>query len=229
MAKTYIDIVNVVLRDINEVPLTTGNFDTARGLQAFVKEAINRALMDIVNYNDEWPWLTNVAISSGSSPHTNSFTTVADTAQYAIDATAGIVDYDTITILDTSDPDNKPKHLDYVEYDQVVKALDVGTRIPEMVYDTPDNDFIGLYPTPDDAYTVSYISWKDPVLLNNQADEIPFEERFYSVLTARARYYTWMFRGNAQLASFSLNEFDEGIKRMFKIQMLPAAPKMRAV
>ena len=227
MATTYIDIVNVVLRDINEVPLTTGNFTTARGLQAFVKEAINRSLIDIVNYNDEWPWLTNTAITPTDSPHSNTFVTVKDQAQYAIDASATIVDFDTIRI---KDPDaDFPLLLEHASYDQVIAALNVGTRMPHTVYDTPDNKFLGLFPIPDKVYTVTYVSWKNPLLLNLQTDTIPFDERFYNVLVSRARYYAWQFRGNAQLASIALDEYNEEIRRMFKILMLPEAPFMRAV
>ena len=226
MATTYIDLVNVVLRDINEVPLTTGNFDSARGLQAFVKESLNRSLIDIVNYNDEWPWLTNTALDATSSPHTNTFTTIADQAQYAVDASAAIIDYDTIRLKDPLA--DSPIHLEHATYDQVIDAIPVSTRIPHTFYVTPDEAFIGLYPTPDKAYTVTYISWKNPLLLNLQTDIMPFDERFYNVLVARARYYAWQFRGNAELASMALNEYNEEIARMFKILMLPEAPRMRA-
>ena len=227
MAKTYIDIVNVVLRDINEVPLTTGNFASARGLQAFVKEAVNRSLIDIVNYNDEWPWLTNTAIDSTASPHTHSFTTIADQVQYAIDAAAPIIDYDTMRLKDPAA--QSPIHLEHATFDQVIDAIPRSTRIPHTFYVTPDNAFIGLYPTPEKAYTITYVSWKTPLLLSAQTDTIPFDERFYNVLVARARYYAWQFRGNAQLASIALNEYETEIQRMFKILMLPEAPRMRAV
>ncbi len=226
MATTYIDITNVVLRDINEVPLTTGNFASARGLQAFVKEAINRSLIDIVNYNDEWPWLTNTAIDATSSPHTHSFTTIDGTVQYAIDAAASIVDHETVRLKDPA-ADN-PVNLESASYDQIVSAIPVGTQTPHSFYVTPDNAFMGLYPTPEKAYTITYVSWKTPLLLSAQTDTIPFDERFYNVLVARARYYAWQFRGNAQLASIALDEYNQEIQRMFKILMLPEAPRMRA-
>ena len=43
MATTYLDITNEVLRELNEVILTSANFDAAIGIQAFVKDAINKA------------------------------------------------------------------------------------------------------------------------------------------------------------------------------------------
>lgn len=227
MATTYIDITNVVLRDLNEVPLTTGNFATARGLQAFVKEAINRSLIDIVNYNDEWPWLTNTAIDATSAPQSNTFTTIIDQVQYALDAAASVIDFDTVKLKDPAA--QNPIQLEHASYDQVVSAIPVDAITPHSFYITPDKRFIGLYPKPDKAYTITYISWKSPVLLSAQTDTIPFDERFYNVLVSRARYYAWQFRGNAQLASMALSEYDEEIRRMFTVLMVPEAPKMRAV
>ena len=46
---TYLEVVNSVLRGMNEVPLTTANFSNAVGLQAYVKDSVNQALFDINN------------------------------------------------------------------------------------------------------------------------------------------------------------------------------------
>ena len=51
MATTYLDITNEVLRELNEVPLTTSNFGNAKGLQAFVKDTVNKAIFDIAMKN----------------------------------------------------------------------------------------------------------------------------------------------------------------------------------
>ena len=40
MATTYLTLTNEVLREINEVQLTSGTFSGAIGIQAFVNEAI---------------------------------------------------------------------------------------------------------------------------------------------------------------------------------------------
>jgi hypothetical protein len=44
MATTYLDITNEVLRELNEIPLTSANFATALGLQKFVKDSVNKAI-----------------------------------------------------------------------------------------------------------------------------------------------------------------------------------------
>ena len=47
MATTYMTLTNEVLRELNEVQLTSANFSDAVGIQAFVKESINKSLNDI--------------------------------------------------------------------------------------------------------------------------------------------------------------------------------------
>ena len=42
MATTYLDLTNEILRELNEVPLTSSNFSSAVGFQQFVKDAINK-------------------------------------------------------------------------------------------------------------------------------------------------------------------------------------------
>ena len=49
MATTYLDLTNEVLRELNEVVLTSGTFSSATGIQSFVKDAINKSLFDIAN------------------------------------------------------------------------------------------------------------------------------------------------------------------------------------
>lgn len=52
MATTYLDITNEVLRELNEVPLTSANFGNAKGIQKFVKDAVNKSIFDIANQED---------------------------------------------------------------------------------------------------------------------------------------------------------------------------------
>jgi len=49
---TYLELTNELLREMNEVELTSSNFTSAVGIQQHVKDAINRAYLDIVNEED---------------------------------------------------------------------------------------------------------------------------------------------------------------------------------
>ena len=48
-ASTYLELVNNVLRDFNEVELTSSNFTSSRGIQTVVKDYVNRSKTDIIN------------------------------------------------------------------------------------------------------------------------------------------------------------------------------------
>jgi hypothetical protein len=64
--KTYLEIVNGILSELNEVQLTSANFNSAVGIQNFVKESVNRAYFDFVNENPESPWL---AVAEDNEPY----------------------------------------------------------------------------------------------------------------------------------------------------------------
>ena len=57
MATTYLVLSNRVLRELNEVELTSTNFSSSRGIQTAVKDFINKAVHDIYNEGAELPLL----------------------------------------------------------------------------------------------------------------------------------------------------------------------------
>ena len=74
MSRTYLELTNEILSELNEVKMSSSNFANAAGIQAFVKEAINRAYSDIVGENPEAPWLlTNDAQDDDASEYGNYF------------------------------------------------------------------------------------------------------------------------------------------------------------
>ena len=56
MASTYLTLVNNVLRDMNEVELTSSNFTSSRGVQTTVKDYVNTAISDVLNSELNWPF-----------------------------------------------------------------------------------------------------------------------------------------------------------------------------
>ena len=58
MATSYLDLTNELLRELNEVVLTASNFASAVGVQAHVKDALNKAYFDIINQEPQWPFLS---------------------------------------------------------------------------------------------------------------------------------------------------------------------------
>ena len=56
--RTYLDLSNTILRELNEVELTSASFASgAKGIQKLVKDQVNRAYFDICNAEDKWSFL----------------------------------------------------------------------------------------------------------------------------------------------------------------------------
>ena len=94
MASSYLVLINNVLRDLNEVELTSSTFSSSRGIQTAVKDYVNRAIDDIINADTEWPF-TIVS---------KSFTTAAGTRLYT-KSSIGVTNtktghYDSFTFLE---------------------------------------------------------------------------------------------------------------------------------
>ena len=64
---TYLSLTNELLREMNEVALTSSTFANAIGVQQHVKDIVNRAYFDIVNEEPQWPFLA-VAESGAVDP-----------------------------------------------------------------------------------------------------------------------------------------------------------------
>ena len=99
MATTYLTLTNETLRELNEVQLTSSNFSDAVGIQAFVKESINRALNDIANEEPQLPFFA-AAASGETDPFYGNVTvaTVAGTRWYTLKSGSSSIttDYSSI-------------------------------------------------------------------------------------------------------------------------------------
>ena len=92
MAYTYLDITNEVLARMNEVTLTSSNFNTARGFQIQCKNAVNDSINFINHREFNWPF----------NHASKTEVLVAGTTRYAIPTTAKTVDYDTFRLVKDS-------------------------------------------------------------------------------------------------------------------------------
>ena len=72
MATTYLTLSNQILRELNEVELTSTTFSSSRGIQTAVKDFINKAIHDIYNEGAELPLLhssTTQALTAGDGEY----------------------------------------------------------------------------------------------------------------------------------------------------------------
>jgi hypothetical protein len=236
MATTYLQLTNELLRELNEVVLTSSTFSDAVGVQQHVKDSINRAYFDIVNEEPQWPYLA-VAESGATDPmYGNVYVeTTAGTRWYELKASSSSItadynsiDWDnfyltTVGVSGESAP-YTARNLrfttteEWKDYFRLSENLDDADSQqygePSRVIRSPDSRKFGLSPIPDKTYRVWFYAWSLPTALDAHGDTIVFPDMYRTVLLARARYYIWQFKDNPQAAAFALEDYKRGLGRM---------------
>ena len=99
MATSYLTLTNDVLRELNEIELTSATFANAKGIQNFVKNSINKALNDIATEEPQLPFFA-AAASGGTDPFYGNVTvaSVAGTRWYTLKSGSSSIktDYSSI-------------------------------------------------------------------------------------------------------------------------------------
>jgi hypothetical protein len=248
MATTYLDLTNEVLRELNEVVLTSVNFDSAVGLQQFVKDSINKSIFDIANDEPQLPFLSQ-GVSGGTDPFYGNVTvaSVAGTRWYTLKAGSSSIatdfssiDWDdfyltTINVSGETTPfvsrglkfltlaDWKRYYRDSENADDA-EGSDASHGEPAYVIKSPDHRKFGLSPIPDKVYNVHFYAFAKPVALSAYDDSIVMPEQYSNVITARTRYYVHQFKENIQQAAFALDEYKKNMKTM-KSNLINPSPK----
>ena len=246
MATTYLELTNEVLRELNEVVVTSANFDSAIGIQSFVKDSLNRALFDLANDEPQLPFFS-AGVSGGTDPFYGTVTvaTVAGQRWYTLkDGSSSIttdysaVDWDdfyitTINVSGESAPFTSTglKYLTLADwkryYRDAENADDADAQSygePKYVYKSPDHRKFGLSPIPDKVYNVHFYAFEKPTALSAFNDTIPMPEQYSNVLTARTRYYVHQFKENIQQAAMALDDYRKALRHM-KSNLINPQPK----
>jgi len=236
MATTYLTLTNETLRELNEVQLTSSNFSDAVGIQAFVKESINRALNDIANQEPQLPFFA-AAASGGTDPFYGNVTvaTVAGTRWYTLKSGSSSIttdyssiDWDdfyitTISVSGESAPyvSRGLKFISLAYWKRYRRdsenADDADTQNygePRYVIRSPDHRKFGLSPIPDKVYNVHFYAFAKPTALSAHGDAIVLPDQYAPVILARTRYYVHQFKENLQQAAFALDDYKKGMKYM---------------
>jgi hypothetical protein len=243
MATTYLQLTNELLREMNEVTLTSSNFSSAIGIQAHVKDCVNRAYLDIVLEEPQWPFLS-VGDSGTTDPmYGNTYVeTVANTRWYELKPASdsilddyGSVDWDnfyltTVGVTGESSP-YTAKNLRFTTTDEwkdfyrarenADDAEDANGGEPKRVIRSPDGRMFGLSPIPDKVYRVWFYAYAQPTQLSAYSDAIVFPDMYKTVLLSRARYFIHQFKENIQPAALALEEYRRGLKLMKSNLMTP--------
>ena len=209
---TYINLVNELLRRLNEVAINETDFSAARNVQALAKDAVNSAMREMLQEVQEWPF-TLVTYEQ---------TLTAGTSTYAFPSNYSSADWETFYLKKLVN--NTPKRLTLITYDTYIdkhrpnEDSGANNTIPQLVYMTQDNKF-GVTPVPDDSYVIEYRYWLYPEDLINADDVCVVPERFKHILLDGAMIYIMRFRSNDQQASMHQQKFDDGIKMMRRLVM----------
>ena len=236
MATTYLELTNEVLRELNEIPLTSANFTSAVGLQQFVKDSINKSIFDIANEEPQLPFLA-VGESGGTDPFYGNVTvaSVAGTRWYELKASSSSlkddyasIDWDdfyltTINVSGESAPfvskglgflslaDWKRYYRDSENVDDA-DAQSYGE--PSRVIKSPDGRKFGLSPIPDKVYNIHFYAFDKPTKLSAHGDTVVFPEQYTNIITARTRYYIWQFKESPQQAAFAMDDYKKAMRTM---------------
>ena len=246
MATTYLELTNEVLRELNEIPLTSANFTSAVGLQQFVKDSINKSIFDIANEEPQLPFLA-VGESGGTDPFYGNVTvaSVAGTRWYELKASSSSlkddyasIDWDdfyltTINVSGESAPfvskglgflslaDWKRYYRDSENVDDA-DAQSYGE--PSRVIKSPDGRKFGLSPIPDKVYNIHFYAFDKPTKLSAHGDTVVFPEQYTNIITARTRYYIWQFKESPQQAAFAMDDYKKAMRTM-KSNLINPTPR----
>jgi len=236
MATTFLELTNELLRELNEIVLTSSNFSAAVGIQAHAKDCINRAYLDIVNEEPQWPFLATGESGTTDPMYGNvSVETTAATRWYELKAASssavndyGSIDWNnfyvtTVGVSGETAPYvsrnlnfiTTEKWKDFRRTQENSDDADQATGgTPKFVIRSPDSRKFGLSPIPDKAYKVWFFAYDLPTQLDAHGDAVVFPDMYKTVLLSKARYYTHQFKDNPQMAVFALDDYKKGLKSM---------------
>jgi len=246
MATTYLDLTNEVLRELNELPLTSANFANATGFQKFVKDTVNKSIFDIANQEPQLPFFS-AGVSGSTDPFYGNVTvpTVAGQRFYTLkDGSSSIttdyasIDWDdfyvtTINVSGETAPyvskglrfltlDDWKRYYRDSENEDDANSQNYGE--PKFVIKSPDSRKFGLSPIPDKVYNIHFYAFVRPTALSAYDDTMVLPEQYSNIVTARMRYYVWQFKESPQQAAFALDDYKKGMKQM-KSNLMNPTPK----
>jgi hypothetical protein len=213
LAYNFLGLVNDVGNKFNEVDLTSANFAAASGYYADAKKAVNSAI-NRINFNQyEWPF-NHMKVT---------LPLVINQIEYDYETSCNTVVMDSFRIKGDDLLNVNTRKLEILDYEEFLdKFADAEFRpenyqgVPEYVYRGRNLKF-GVYPPPNDLYSVVYECYKRPVALELW-DAVPtVPEEFRDVIYEGSLYHAYMFRGDIEAAALSDRNFKDLIKEMRKV------------
>tara|TARA_R110001632_G_scaffold197923_1_gene320224 strand:+ start:4471 stop:5241 length:771 start_codon:yes stop_codon:yes gene_type:complete len=236
MATTFKELTNQILRELNEVELTTSSFPSAVGIQAHIKDCINKAYLDIAIDEPQWPFLAAAESGSLDPMYGNaSIESVAGTRWYELKPSSsslgddyGSIDWDNFYLTtvgvagETAPYVSKGLHYstteDWNRFRRASENADDADQAkggePTHIIRSPDGRKVGLSPIPNKAYKVWFSAYNQITKLSSESDTIVIPDSYINVVLAKARYYCWQFKDNPQAASFAMEDYKKSYDQM---------------
>lgn len=211
----FIEYTNIILQAINEVPLSPQQFPTARGLQQFAKETVNRTYFDIVA-QDQWPWMMNGDDTLGAKELTGERSIAPLSTWTQIPVTNPYKDTVDWSSIYWKDEDGSKQSLTELNWEQYEDSVIEDEGVPRYIVKSADGQSMGLLPFPksDNKGKLYYRIWTRPSRFSLYADEVPLPEQDYTVLIDGALHHMWSFRGNVEQAQLAYARYESGLKRL---------------
>lgn len=214
---TYLEYVNIMLQALNEVPLTSTQFGSARGLHQFAKESLNRAYFDIIQ-EFKWPWMQdNADLTLGDLELSGERTLVPASTWTAIPVPnpyRDSVQWSSIYYRDGDGNKLTLKHLDWEVYEDGQNYYDEASE-PRYIVESADGRSMGLIPFPEaNVGKLYYKIWARPSRFSVHSDIIPMPDLHHNVLVDAALHHMWTFRGDVDQAQIAYQRYEKGIKKM---------------
>lgn len=240
---TYLQVVNQVLRELNEVVLTSSTFASAVNIQAYVKDCVVRALYDINSQHYKWPFL---AASNSTEPHLgNTYVDVSQgtrwyllkTGSADVDNDYAYVDWDTFVLTTEGIAGETTPYTitnlvpitleEWERWRSETEAQDEANTqaygVPKFVIKNTDGRRFGLSPIPKQGYRIYFYAWNQITVPTLHSSTFQFQEQYIPALLSRTRYYVWQYKGDYNNAQLAENDWKFQMRRM-REQLLETKP-----
>jgi hypothetical protein len=216
MGSTFLKLTNNLLRRINEVELSEGNFSSARGMQAVAKDCVLDSLREIDQQKWLWPFF---------AVQHSQVLQIAEN-EYSWPDNFKAVDWDSFQIIKDDALDTTNTHLKPInrsDWYQYLRDIDEnfdpdGYQKPRYVFRSHGTGF-GVSPAPDKEYTIEFRYYKDDTSLELHDDVTLIPTKFDNVILWGALYHMNLFRENEAGVAIAKQNYDQGIKNMYNLYL----------
>jgi len=212
MSSTYLELVNKIARQYNEVELTSANFPDAIGVYNAMKDGVQFAINHINAQDFEWPFnfvegqTQLLAVGDNFYDFPADFKIVDWNSFYIVKDDSLGVNTSTLRVINKDEFHRTTKPSDF-------DAGSDGRSVPRFVFPWGNQAF-GITPSPDKAYTVTYNYWKNPDQLSTYDDTTNIPVQFDHVIVLGAMWYLHMFKENANGTQLGQKQYMDALKTM---------------